>query len=96
MLGNYKLYTFPPTSPFLCEEFCCSYSVASKVFSDRDLFLGHLISNYRSRIGLPEESISIIETDLLGLGRESLLTDTESPNSTNYVIEATEFGRKAD
>ena len=39
-------------------------TVVSKLITDRHFFWGVLISNYRYRIELPEELISITETDL--------------------------------
>ena len=39
-------------------------TVVSRLIADRHFFWGDLISNYRYRIALPEELISITETDL--------------------------------
>ena len=39
-------------------------TVVSKLITDRNFFWGELISNYSYRIVLPEELISITETDL--------------------------------
>ena len=39
-------------------------TVVSKLITDRDFVWGALISNYRYRIELPEELISITETNL--------------------------------
>ena len=39
-------------------------TVVSKLITDRNSFWGEFISNYRYRIGLPEESICITEPDL--------------------------------
>ena len=39
-------------------------TVVSKLITDRDFSWEELISNYRYRIALPEELISIAETDL--------------------------------
>ena len=39
-------------------------TVVSKLITDRDFFWEELISDYRYRIALPEELISITETDL--------------------------------
>ena len=39
-------------------------TVVSKLITDRLCFWGQIISNYRCRIALPEELISITETDL--------------------------------
>ena len=39
-------------------------TVVSQLITDRHFFWGELISNYRYRIELPEEVITITETDL--------------------------------
>ena len=39
-------------------------TVVSKLITDRDFFWEEFISDYRYRIALPEELISITETDL--------------------------------
>ena len=39
-------------------------TVVSKLITDRNFFWGELISNCRYRIALPEELISVTETDL--------------------------------
>ena len=41
-----------------------AHTVVSKLITDRDSFWEELISDYRYRIALPEELISITETDL--------------------------------
>ena len=57
-----------------------SYSHANYL---RNNFVDHGNSNHRYRILLPEELISITETDLWNLGRESLITDTDSLSLRN-------------
>ena len=54
------------------------HTVVSKLITDRLLFWGQLISNYRYRIVLPEELISITETDLCEFQQKSLSADTDS------------------
>ena len=44
--------------------FFVANTVVSKLITDRDFFWEELISDYRYRIALPEELISITETDL--------------------------------
>ena len=41
-----------------------SNTVVSKLITDRDFFWEEFVSDYRYRIALPEELISITETDL--------------------------------
>ena len=48
------------------------HTVVSKLITDRHLSRDELISNYRYRIALPEELISITETDLVGISAEHL------------------------
>ena len=72
-------------------------TVVSKLITDRDFFWGELISDYRYRIELPEELISITETDLWEFQQKSLITDTDS--FFNFIlisIADTDFGLKTN
>ena len=67
-VGNRRL-AFVPLSAALLKLLLCScairaHTVVSKLITDRDFFWGESISNYRCRIALQEELISIAETDL--------------------------------
>ena len=57
--------------------------LVSKLITDRDFCWEESISDYGYRIALPEELISITETDLWEFQQKSLITDIDSLWNSN-------------
>ena len=84
--GDFSELIFTQTHP--CD------TIVSKLITDRDSFW-QVISDYRYSIALPEELISIAETDLWNLKRKSLIADTASLlNSNSFPLQIQISGSK--
>ena len=79
--------------PYKLEAYCRTFAETSRGWGFRNSAHSRLFTSYECnlqgcRVVLPEELISITETDLWNVGRASLATDTDSPwDSTLYPLQ---------